>query len=167
MPLIALDDLLDLRVQIGDLLVGGIWRDDVDELVLSGRAHESPSGLSGPACRSPARTELTVEQGEDRGLVRRLLFRLNLFITAAMPSLTNSLGGIRRAADRLGNDRRSSRLELRQHVIREIAAGVSTPDADPQPCELFRPQLLDERLETVVPARRSAGPAPAAVPAPG
>ena len=31
----ALDDLLDLRVQIGDLLFGGVRRDDVDELVLS------------------------------------------------------------------------------------------------------------------------------------
>ena len=33
----ALDDLLDLRVQLGDLLLGRVGRDDVDELVLSGR----------------------------------------------------------------------------------------------------------------------------------
>ena len=32
----ALDDLLDLRVQLGDLLVGRLRRHDVDELVLSG-----------------------------------------------------------------------------------------------------------------------------------
>ena len=31
----ALDDLLDLRVQIGNVLFGRLWRDDVDELVLS------------------------------------------------------------------------------------------------------------------------------------
>jgi hypothetical protein len=29
-----LDDLLDLRVQIGNLLLGGVRRDGVDELVL-------------------------------------------------------------------------------------------------------------------------------------
>ena len=43
----ALDDLLDLRVQIGDLLLGGFRCDDVDELVLSCGAHVSPYGLSG------------------------------------------------------------------------------------------------------------------------
>jgi hypothetical protein len=32
---VALDDLLDLRVQIGDLLLGGVRGDDVNELVLS------------------------------------------------------------------------------------------------------------------------------------
>jgi hypothetical protein len=35
-------------VEIGNLLVGGFGRDDVDELVLSVRAHVSPYGLSGP-----------------------------------------------------------------------------------------------------------------------
>ena len=44
----ALNDLLDLRMEIGNLLVGGLRRDDVDELVLSVRAHVSPYGLSGP-----------------------------------------------------------------------------------------------------------------------
>src|SRR6185436_9565233 len=59
-PLIALDDLLDLRVEIGNLLLRRVGRDDVDELVLSGRAHRSPSGLSGPpspASRASARKE--------------------------------------------------------------------------------------------------------------
>jgi hypothetical protein len=40
----ALDDLLDLRVQICDLLLGGLGRHDVDELVLSCCAHDSPYG---------------------------------------------------------------------------------------------------------------------------
>ncbi len=40
----SLDDLLNLRMQIGDLLFGGVWCDDVDELVLPGRTHVSPYG---------------------------------------------------------------------------------------------------------------------------
>jgi hypothetical protein len=44
-PVVALDDLLDLRVQIGNLLLAGLGRDDVDELVLSCCAHVSPYGL--------------------------------------------------------------------------------------------------------------------------
>jgi hypothetical protein len=43
----ALDDLIDLRVQIGNLLLGGVRRDDVDEFVLSCSAHVSPYGLCG------------------------------------------------------------------------------------------------------------------------
>ena len=38
----ALDDRLDLRVQVGDLFVGRVRRHDVDEFVLS--VHTSPSG---------------------------------------------------------------------------------------------------------------------------
>src|SRR5690242_1448874 len=45
---VALDDLLDLRVQIRDRLFGRVGRRDVDELVLS-LTHDSPSGLSGGA----------------------------------------------------------------------------------------------------------------------
>src|SRR6185503_12858602 len=41
----ALGDLLDLRVQVGDLGVGRLGRHDVDEFVLP--FHVSPSGLSG------------------------------------------------------------------------------------------------------------------------
>src|SRR5262245_20468114 len=44
-PVEALDDLLDLRVQIGNLLLARLGRDDVDELVLSCCAHGSPYGL--------------------------------------------------------------------------------------------------------------------------
>jgi hypothetical protein len=44
----SLDDLLDLRVQIGNLLFARLRSDNVDELVLSRGAHVSPYGLYGP-----------------------------------------------------------------------------------------------------------------------
>ena len=43
----ALDDLLDLGVQVGNLLFARLRRNDVDELVQSVLTHGSPYGLSG------------------------------------------------------------------------------------------------------------------------
>ena len=60
-------------------------------------------------------------------------FRLNLFITAAMPSADEQFGGVRRAGHRLGDDRPFFGCEPRQHVIRQVAPGIASPDADPQP----------------------------------
>ena len=85
-------------------------------------------------------------------------FRLNLFITGPMPSDDEQLGGIGRPADRLGDRRPLVRLEPGQHVVRQIAPRVAAADADPQPRELVGAELLDDRLQPVVPARRSARP---------
>ena len=64
-------------------------------------------------------------------------FLLNLFITGSIPSVTNSSAASADAGDR--GDRLGSllRVELRQHVIGEIAPGISAPDPDPQPCEFL------------------------------
>src|SRR5688572_18772185 len=70
------------------------------------------------------------------------------------------LDGVRRAAHRLGHDRPLVRIERRQHVIREVPPGIAAPDTDPHPCEFPGPELRDERLETVVPSRRSGGAGP-------
>jgi len=68
-------------------------------------------------------------------------------------------GGVRGAAHRLGDIGPLIRIELRQHVIREIA-GVSTPDPYPQPCKFFGPERADNRLQAVVAASRSRRPRP-------
>ena len=48
----ARDDGLDLRVQVRDLLLARVGRDDVDQFVPSWSAHDSPSGRCGrPGCR--------------------------------------------------------------------------------------------------------------------
>ena len=47
-------------------------------------------------------------------------------------------------------------LELRQHVIREIFPRIAASDAQPQPRKLVA-EVPDDRLQAVVPARRSPG----------
>src|SRR5687767_8367321 len=49
------------------------------------------------------------------------------------------LGGVGCPTDRLGDRRALVRVELRCHVIREIAPVISATDPDPQPCKFFRP----------------------------
>jgi hypothetical protein len=50
-------------------------------------------------------------------------------------------------------------VELREHVIREVAPASPRVDADPQPRE-FIAKLRDDRLQPLWPPGRSAGPRP-------
>ncbi len=80
---------------------------------------------------------------------------MNRFITGAIPSVTNSSAASAARPTASATARPFIRIESRQHVIGQIPPGVAAPDADPQPCKLFGPQLLDERLQTVVTAGRA------------
>jgi hypothetical protein len=56
-PRIAADDFLDLGVEVCDLLLGRVGRNDVDELVLPGLTHVlSPSGPRQGATHGVARS---------------------------------------------------------------------------------------------------------------
>src|SRR5688572_29908137 len=59
------------------------------------------------------------------------------------------LGGVRRPGDDRFELLAFRRLELREHVIGEIASRVSAPDADTQSAE-FRSHVLDDRPEAVM-----------------
>ena len=64
-------------------------------------------------------------------------FLLNLFITSSIPSVTNSSAASAERPDRGVDVGPLLRVELREHVIREIAPGISPPDADSQPRKLL------------------------------
>src|SRR6186713_2846300 len=67
------------------------------------------------------------------------------------------LGGIRRPRNERFEIGLFAALEPCEHVVGQIAPAISAPDSQPKPGEFRGPQPLDNRLETVVPARRSAG----------
>ena len=85
---------------------------------------------------------------------------LYAFITLTMSVHGEHLGGIGRPGDERFELGAFVGLELREHVIREIPPRVAAPHPQPQPGKLRGPKPLDDRLEPVVPARRSARPRP-------
>jgi len=74
------------------------------------------------------------------------------------PLADEHLHGIGRAVHRVENRLSLLGTEPAEHVARQIPSRFSAADADPQPRELIRPELLGHRLEPVVAAGRSAAP---------
>ena len=152
----TLDDLLDLRVQLGDLLVRRLRRQDVDELVLSVSCScvsfwtERPLAL---ASSDPVLVQLVTGMA---GLRHRPAASSKEKIGLSIPSSSfvffpvepvhhrcdafadEQLGGVAlRGVTASAMIGRSSGANLRQHVIREIAPRLAAADPDAQPCELL------------------------------
>ena len=138
------DDGLDLRVQVGDVLIGRVWRHDIDEFVLSGLTHAAPSGHAG-------HPDIGVARSQEAGASHLL----NRFMAASTPSaMKHSTASAARATLSIHGGGFVV-IEPRQHVIRQLAAWIAAADTNSESRELLGPEEPDDRPEPVVPAGRA------------
>ena len=151
------DNLFDLRVQVGDLLLGRVGSDDVDQFVRA--FHCAPCGPFKRATEVARSASGALRAGIFLLFVRCCVERVHHTFNTLGDEHLRGIGGPQH-----GRQNRVPLLgiELRQDVIGEIAPRVAASNPHPQPGELAAPQLLDDRLQPIVPAGTAPGAGPQA-----
>ena len=134
------DDRLDLLVQLGDLLFGGVGGKDVDELVLSICHCCSFRTLASLAAARERRSGHQIRWQGVRAAARYSVVAgsppLNSFITASIPDVMNISAASAARVVMRSTSAASSLSNRDEHVIGQIPPLVAASDAEPQPREL-------------------------------